>query len=381
MRARSALVALVAAATLGSGLTLPTPAAADPVATAQERVARLQDLARSTTKRLTEGTARWEADQAALRVVQLRLRNTQRHVVEAEQTAAAGTERVSSLARRLYMRPAASGLQLAFTVGPDDVLSALSAKDAVDRVAGTDAEVVREAEVARLRLQTEVRTAEQLTDQARGLVERSADRLAELKALASDTAAQLGAAQAALTKALEDRARAIAAAKARAAAARARAAKARAAAAVPKVVAFSGGAACTGASSEGQSNGNLDPSSLCPLWSAPGHRLVGKAAAAFDALSHLAASDRGAPLCVTDSYRSYSEQVDVYNRKPGLAAVPGTSNHGWGLAVDLCGGVESFGSEAHAWMKAHAGQFGWVHPDWAEPGGSKPEAWHWEYVG
>jgi hypothetical protein len=30
-------------------------------------------------------------------------------------------------------------------------------------------------------------------------------------------------------------------------------------------------------------------------------------------------------------------------------------------------------------MKANAGTFGWVHPDWAEPSGSKPEPWHWEF--
>jgi LAS superfamily LD-carboxypeptidase LdcB len=43
--------------------------------------------------------------------------------------------------------------------------------------------------------------------------------------------------------------------------------------------------------------------------------------------------------------------------------------------------VQGFGSEAHRWMQLNAGQFGWVHPAWAQQGGSKPEAWHWEYVG
>jgi hypothetical protein len=32
-------------------------------------------------------------------------------------------------------------------------------------------------------------------------------------------------------------------------------------------------------------------------------------------------------------------------------------------------------------MKANAGRFGFFHPAWAEPGGGKPEAWHWEYSG
>ena len=98
-------------------------------------------------------------------------------------------------------------------------------------------------------------------------------------------------------------------------------------------------------------------------------------------MSKYHAANRGAPLCVTDSYRSYSEQASLYRRKPGLAAVPGSSEHGWGKAVDLCGGVQNSGSDAYRWMKANAGRFGWFHPDWAEPGGSKPEAWHWEFRG
>ncbi|MCU1602076.1 MAG: D-alanyl-D-alanine carboxypeptidase, partial [Frankiales bacterium] len=68
-----------------------------------------------------------------------------------------------------------------------------------------------------------------------------------------------------------------------------------------------------------------------------------------------------------------------YQEKPGLAAVPGTSNHGWGQAVDFCGGVEDTYSPAYNWMVANASRFGWRHPDWARPGGSRPEPWHWEF--
>jgi hypothetical protein len=74
-------------------------------------------------------------------------------------------------------------------------------------------------------------------------------------------------------------------------------------------------------------------------------------------------------------------QVDVFARKPRLAAVPGTSRHGLGVALDLGCGVESFGTEAHRWMQANGPRFGWVHPAWAGPRGSLPEPWHWEHVG
>ena len=59
--------------------------------------------------------------------------------------------------------------------------------------------------------------------------------------------------------------------------------------------------------------------------------------------------------------------------------VPGTSNHGWGLAVDLCGGIQSFTSPQHDWMSKYAGRFGWRQPAWAQQGGSKPAPWHWEF--
>jgi LAS superfamily LD-carboxypeptidase LdcB len=71
--------------------------------------------------------------------------------------------------------------------------------------------------------------------------------------------------------------------------------------------------------------------------------------------------------------------VQLRRAKGRLAAAPGRSNHGTGIAVDFCGGVESFGTAAHRWMKARAGEFGWVQPSWARAGGSKPEPWHWEY--
>jgi len=85
-------------------------------------------------------------------------------------------------------------------------------------------------------------------------------------------------------------------------------------------------------------------------------------------------------LCLTDSYRSLASQYSVAARKPGLAARPGTSEHGWGLAVDVCGGPDQVGSARRAWFLENAPAFGWDNPDWARPEGSKPEPWHWEFV-
>jgi len=65
--------------------------------------------------------------------------------------------------------------------------------------------------------------------------------------------------------------------------------------------------------------------------------------------------------------------------RPHLAAVPGTSNHGWGIAVDLSGGINRFGTAEHQWMRRNAPYFGWILPSWAQERGSRPEAWHWEF--
>ncbi len=64
-----------------------------------------------------------------------------------------------------------------------------------------------------------------------------------------------------------------------------------------------------------------------------------------------------------------------------MAATPGTSNHGWGLALDLGGGINSWGTTERAWMVANAPAAGWISPDWAQPGRGKEEPWHWEFTG
>jgi hypothetical protein len=128
-------------------------------------------------------------------------------------------------------------------------------------------------------------------------------------------------------------------------------------------------------------NGRIPLSALCPLATASGEYLRADAAFSFDRLSRAYAVRFGTPICVTDSYRSYDEQVRVYAERPRLAARPGTSNHGWGTAADLCGGIERFSTDTHDWLLLHAPLFGWFHPAWAEPDGSMPEPWHWEFGG
>jgi len=246
-------------------------------------------------------------------------------------------------------------------------------------VRGSSTDAVREAKAARVAADAALRAAAQLTEAAAAQEAAVAAEVAELRASAERTRATLEAAAAALASAQAVERVAVEDAAARAAA------QASAAAALEAARAAARGnrgvlATCTTTPSGKQANGFLDPSTLCPLDDAPGHALEPEAAAAFNAMNAAHRAERGSALCVGDSYRSYAAQVDVYARKPQLAAVPGTSNHGWGLAVDLGCGVERFGSEAHVWMRVNAGRFGWFHPAWAQQSGSKPEAWHWEFA-
>ncbi|MER6946510.1 D-alanyl-D-alanine carboxypeptidase family protein [Nonomuraea sp. NPDC000554] len=123
-------------------------------------------------------------------------------------------------------------------------------------------------------------------------------------------------------------------------------------------------------------NGLIPKAMLCPLQQ-KGFSLRADATIAFVSLNEAYRKQFGRQMCVTDAYRSLAEQQSVYYRRPGFAAVPGRSNHGLGLAVDLCGGVERFRSSEFVWMEKNAKRYGWFHPAWAY---SSPfEPWHWEY--
>jgi D-alanyl-D-alanine carboxypeptidase len=117
-------------------------------------------------------------------------------------------------------------------------------------------------------------------------------------------------------------------------------------------------------------NGKIPADALHPVGNT-GHKLWSPAA---DSLTALMADAKraGVNIGITDSYRSYAEQVDLAKRKGlysqgGLAAKPGTSDHGWGLATDL-----DLDAKAQSWMRANAGKYGFVADTPREP-------WHWVY--
>lgn len=135
--------------------------------------------------------------------------------------------------------------------------------------------------------------------------------------------------------------------------------------------------ASKGTAASSYPNGLLPKDSLCELHKG-GEFLRADAAVDFLKMNEAYTKKFGEPICLTSSYRDLPNQQRVYaEQPPGNAAVPGTSNHGWGLAVDICGGVENQGSPQFNWLEENSTKWGWFHPQWAY---SNPfEPWHWEY--
>lgn len=108
-------------------------------------------------------------------------------------------------------------------------------------------------------------------------------------------------------------------------------------------------------------------------------QLRADAAVAFAVMNAAYKHDTGKSLCLTDAYRSIGVQKSARANKPGLAAIPGTSEHGWGIAIDFgCEGQQSGQGQQWNWLVAHSKQYGWENPQWAKT--SKFEPWHFEWA-
>ncbi|MFT7597575.1 MAG: D-alanyl-D-alanine carboxypeptidase [Acidimicrobiales bacterium] len=117
-------------------------------------------------------------------------------------------------------------------------------------------------------------------------------------------------------------------------------------------------------------NGQVPAAALEPVGDT-GHRLWAPAA---NGLTRLIANAEaaGVTIGITDSYRPLGVQERLAKEKGlysqgGLAATPGTSNHGWGLATDL-----DLDADALAWMRENGQRYGFVED-------VPRESWHWTY--
>lgn len=112
------------------------------------------------------------------------------------------------------------------------------------------------------------------------------------------------------------------------------------------------------------------------------------------------AKAQGANLLGVSAYRSHATQVTLFNyyvKKDGYekartySALPGTSEHETGLAIDVTGGdgrcpaQDCFGNTAEAkWLQAHVVEYGFIirYPEGKDAiTGYKYEPWHLRYVG
>lgn len=96
----------------------------------------------------------------------------------------------------------------------------------------------------------------------------------------------------------------------------------------------------------------------------------------------------GSSLNITEGYRALGAASDpvgadtqwglwkLYLAGGPLAASPGFSNHGWGLAVDFAYPLNTQGTAGFNWMLSHSYNYGWT---WAGQNFSEIEPWHWEY--
>lgn len=388
------VVALPASAEAGQGQA--RSGSADPTSEVlNAQVHRQQALLDDQQQRLTSAQARaaaaLEACQAALREAQqaeLRAELEARRLEAARAQATAARERLAAYIGTLYRtgmvnRSMPIYLSLMSSRSPQHVFSGLGLADRVGGNQGNLMLALQEAEAAQAFAAEKARLIRVRADRAQVravAAKKQADQVvAAAHALVTERRIALLRTQAAAAAALaQEQRRAALLARAE------QIARLRSGAPTPAVdgaLVPRPHAACKGRPTGGYANGRIPPEALCPLWGTRGQMLRADAAAAFNDMSRAYAQEFGAPLCVTDSYRSYEEQEAVAQEKPELAAQPGTSNHGWGLATDLCDGVQDFGTATHRWMQDNSMMFGWFHPRWAQQGGSNPEAWHWEFAG
>jgi D-alanyl-D-alanine carboxypeptidase len=118
--------------------------------------------------------------------------------------------------------------------------------------------------------------------------------------------------------------------------------------------------------------------------------------AAADSLEEMAQAARkeGVTLLASSAYRSYSYQVQVYDRNvkemgkeaaDRESARPGFSQHQLGLVVDFGSISDAFtGTKAEVWLSHNAWRYGWsisFPKGMEEVTGYRWESWHYRYVG
>lgn len=130
----------------------------------------------------------------------------------------------------------------------------------------------------------------------------------------------------------------------------------------------------------GLANGKMPDDMLCDIDWADDERLLCVVMDNFDRLNEAFKAEFGTDLPILDGYRPLSEQEYVHYNDPNWTAVPGTSNHGWGLAVDFDWDVfKEWDDPEVVWMIENGPLFGWRGPSALGADSDRPEPWHFEF--
>ena len=326
-------------------LVAPLPHAALAPASAEASLEDLRENAENAAEALEEATDEYVARQEEMESAQEELVETLHELQQIEIDLGEMREPLAQLASTMYQQPEAGVLGILATGDLDEDLQTQSyaAKLSEDNQALIqDATDLREEQVGLASEAQELQTFTQLEQ-------------AELAAQVEDLRAQSEESTDALTEELESRGL------------------------DPET--YMAAADCdpsVASAADGYPNGLLPQEALCSLYD--GHFLRADAAEAFLELNMEYIEEYGENICITSSYRDLPNQHRVYGEvAPGFAAVPGTSNHGLGQAIDLGCGIQNFRSDRWNWMEANGARHGWIHPAWAK---SSPfEPWHWEFEG
>ncbi|MCL6538829.1 MAG: M15 family metallopeptidase, partial [Acidothermus sp.] len=320
------------------------------------QLAAIRKLAERTQAQLAAGAKRLDAARARYRQLTAQAAAASAQAKRAEAQLAALQERIASFAGSMYEHPTTD--VVTEVIAGNDLQRALQATTLLEIASGSHLAVLRQAGAVRATLdQARLRAAQSAAAAAE--TEKSINaQVAALRVAATRAAAKLEAAEKAYAA---EQARIAAARAAAARAAREKAAREAAARAAAERAAAAQDAPVPNPSCDvrgpyppgpwgGYSNGLIPLSALCPIIG--GGYLRPDAAVAFNRMTQAYRQTFGSYLCVNSSYRPYADQVRLFRTEPSLAAVPGTSNHGWAQAVDLGCGVQNYGSPQFRWMVA-----------------------------
>ncbi len=120
-------------------------------------------------------------------------------------------------------------------------------------------------------------------------------------------------------------------------------------------------------------NGQLPAGALCGISYASSWRLACYTIKDYESMNSAFRAARGKNLPITHgtltAYRTVADQQYLWDNCPSRCARPGTSNHGFGTAIDISVTIAA----DRAWLEANARSYGFVQDVSGEP-------WHFHYV-